>query len=588
MSALRFLLKIGKQQRFPLPVDLVLSPFMPFESAETGYLWCSAPDEVISLPDGHGVIIGRLFTRDTLSAVTEISATEAQRLVQSNGDALICDYWGPYLALLLRGVTGRYTLVRAPSGFLPCYHVETPTHDIWASDLHTLAATGSDVSGVDWERLYEHLQWPDVRRQRSCIEGVSELAPGSAYDMSPGVSRSQVLWNPWTFCHPDLALTSARSAPLLRDAVFSSVSALASGYGNIIVTMSGGLDSSIVSAALARGQHRFSGLTMATVDGSGDESRYASSVAAAAGVPLSTWYYAMEEVDLARSSAAHLPRPVGRAFLQELDRACASQVAGTGADALFTGNGGDNVFCFLHSAAPIVDRLRQEKRLTQAWDTLLDMCQVTQCDIPTMARATFDLVRARSPAPDAEPDQTLLDPARAGMTQSPPLTPYTQGWEGRIPGKAAHVRLLQRIQNYVEGNDRTVFPPSLPVLLAQPIVETCLRIPSWQWCEGGINRSVARRAFAGFLPRDIARRTSKSGPDSFTACVFEAGRARLRELLLDGLLRQNHIIDALAVERAMQPRPGNQYPLLYRILDLADAEAWARSRPTGNATAALG
>src|SRR3546814_14784414 len=81
-----------------------------------------------------------------------------------------------------------------------------------------------------------------------------------------------------------------------------------------------------------------------------------------------------------------------------------------------------------------------------------------------------------------------------------------------------------RIQNHVEGYDRGVLPPVIPALLAQPIVETCLRIPTWDWCRGGINRAIAREAFSTALPARVIARRSKSGPERLTAEVFEFGR----------------------------------------------------------------
>ncbi|MGK4422636.1 asparagine synthase-related protein, partial [Klebsiella pneumoniae] len=70
-------------------------------------------------------------------------------------------------------------------------------------------------------------------------------------------------------------------------------------------------------------------------------------------------------------------------------------------------------------------------------------------------------------------------------------------------------------QSYVEGHDPQDLLPTVSPLLSQPLVETCLGVPSWLWFEGGRNRVVARRAFAGDLPADVIWRRSKGTPDSF-------------------------------------------------------------------------
>src|SRR3546814_6537693 len=74
-------------------------------------------------------------------------------------------------------------------------------------------------------------------------------------------------------------------------------------------------------------------------------------------------------IDLSKSGSTHLPRPVGRQFMQEIERAYRAEVKTHGFDAIFTGNGGDNVFCYLHSAAPIVDRLRSAHKSEQRQQT---------------------------------------------------------------------------------------------------------------------------------------------------------------------------------------------------------------------------
>ena len=321
---------------------------------------------------------------------------------------------------------------------------------------------------------------------------------------------------------------------------------------------------------------------MYTDDPSGDERAYARLVATRTNAPLLEHRYDVEQIDLSQSGSTHLPRPVGRQFMQEIERAYRAEVGAHGFDAIFTGNGGDNVFCYLHSAAPIVDRLRNARERGGVARTLVDMCRVTQCDLATMLRATMSLLVRRLPRGPC-PDTRLINADRQGTEWTPVLTPYLEKGVGcrdktaRLPGKRAHIDLIVRIQNHVEGYDRGILPPAIPVLLAQPIVETCLRIPTWDWCRGGINRAIAREAFSAALPAPVIARRAKSGPESLTAEVFELGRPVLRDLLLGGALRDARIIDAAAVEAALDDPAVTRSQLLYRLLELTEAEAWVRS-----------
>jgi asparagine synthase (glutamine-hydrolysing) len=113
-----------------------------------------------------------------------------------------------------------------------------------------------------------------------------------------------------------------------------------------------------------------------------------------------------------------------------------------GADVVFDGNGGDNLFCYLHSAAPIVDRFWQEGPGVGMLRSIVDMCQMTESDVPTMLRAFLRRL-IRAPAPAWIPDDRLL----ARHVQSAPVPIALTPWnlhKRRAPGKAAHIGLIRK------------------------------------------------------------------------------------------------------------------------------------------------
>lgn len=577
MNALRYLLALPRlhSENCGRPISSVGSSALA--RSEAPALWCSDASQLKWARDRRTVVIGRLFDRAGPSPVAAISDGVSARLIASP-DRLVEEYWGAYLAIT--AAADDFRALRDPTGLMPCYVGEFEDSIFLASDVATLLAARGAPSRVDWDRTFEFLQAPGIRRRATCLEGIEELPQGVLTGFGGGERSERRLWTPWTFTDAERRISSDQAVAALRDSVCSSIAAMGGEFDNIVVGMSGGLDSSIVCAALAAAGQRFTALTMYSDDPSGDERAYARLVASKTGAPLHEHRYSAEQIDLSKPVSAHLPRPVGRPFMQEIERAYRTEVAAQGYDAIFTGNGGDNVFCYLHSAAPVVDRLRSARRGVAR--TFVDMCRITQCDLATMARATLSLLVRRSPrAPD--PDLRLINAHRQGAEWTPALTPYLQeavdcqDIAASLPGKRAHVDLLVRIQNHVEGYERSLLPPAIPVLLAQPIVETCLRIPTWDWCRGGINRAIAREAFGAALPAPVITRRSKSGPESLIAEVFELGRPVLRDMLLGGALRENRIIEAAAVEAALDDPAVTRGQLLYRLLELAEAEAWARS-----------
>ncbi len=92
-----------------------------------------------------------------------------------------------------------------------------------------------------------------------------------------------------------------------------------------------------------------------------------------------------------------------------------------------------------------------------------------------------------------------------------------------------------------------------PVLLSQPIIELCLRIPTYVWIVGGRDRAIARRAFADVLPRQVVRRTSKGLIDRYNRIMLDRNAGFLREMLLDGELVKAGLLDRSRLDACLVP-----------------------------------
>jgi asparagine synthase (glutamine-hydrolysing) len=113
--------------------------------------------------------------------------------------------------------------------------------------------------------------------------------------------------------------------------------------------------------------------------------------------------------------------------------------------------------------------------------------------------------------------------------------------------------------------------------MAQPVMEFCLAVPSWEWRSGGRDRSLARRAFRNDLPAAVLRRRVKGGPDGFAAAVLDRFRSAIGERLLFGNLVRERIVDRASLESALagiRPGAGEERT---RIFELLAAEAWIDS-----------
>jgi len=153
--------------------------------------------------------------------------------------------------------------------------------------------------------------------------------------------------------------------------------------------------------------------------------------------------------------------------------------------------------------------------------------------------------------------------------------PWLQPPDGTLPGKAAHIAWILGILPFLEDWHPNKIERIAP-LMSQPVVELCLRIPSWFWCEGGRNRATARRAFSDDLPAAVLARRTKSTPGSFVIEILETNKAKIRDMLLGGLLAEAGMLDIDAVAACLQ-RDVMPPLTVWRILALVDVEAWLRS-----------
>ncbi|MGE9115678.1 asparagine synthase-related protein, partial [Escherichia coli] len=105
----------------------------------------------------------------------------------------------------------------------------------------------------------------------------------------------------------------------------------------------------------------------------------------------------------------------------------------------------------------------------------------------------------------------------------------------------------------------------------------CLKIPSWMWCRGGVNRAVARDAFRNRLPSEIIERTPKGSFDRLAIELIEQQGREIEDLLCGGFLSDAGLLRTDEIRRALR-QPGMYDDLAWaRILALLDVEAWCRS-----------
>ncbi|SEJ00627.1 asparagine synthase C-terminal domain-containing protein [Frateuria terrea] len=541
-----------------------------------GHVGCVAlyaPQEApaFDLPGG-GILLGDLYD-EVGRPVRDLAGLRHLPTQAAIRQHVLDHYWGEYL-LFQPSDDGGTTVLRDPSGGVDCAYSLRGGNGFITSDLAIASRLGLHRDRIDWDFVRHCLLYPHIKIARTGLAGISELLPGCMLSVEGQKSSTGLGWSPWHFVTPaERQSDPVAAAQTIRDATTSVVRAMAETDRSLLLELSGGLDSSIVGACLANARTRMACCTAITPLPGADERRYASQIARQLGTKLLEQMLDFAEADIDFRLPRHSLRPaawaLGRAVARAMDNAAELQRV----NSLFSGGGGDTVFCYLKSAAPAADAFRA-RGLTAGYRAIVDLSRLHGCTVAKAARLALRKLY-RTPKGPCKPDgQWLL---RTGVALPLEMHPWFSAPPHVLPGDRERIFELAGTQLFRDstlrsGGRRVRFP-----LLSQPVMEACLRVPSWLWISGGQNRSIARSAFSGQLPHEVLNRRSKGTFMNYTFAVYRKNKATIGHFLLDGHLRSQGLLDPRELSLFLEsPLPARDRSFM-RIFDLCMIENWVRN-----------
>lgn len=404
---------------------------------------------------------------------------------------------------------------------------------------------------------------------------IHELLPGSALHFRTRNTAIEQVWSPWQFVAPGRRHSDPQTAALeIRRAAERVVGAWAETDKSVLLELSGGLDSSIVGACLRGRKARVVCCTVATSVPGGDERRYAGLVAEALNAKL---YVQDLRVENARIDFPTLPQfatPRIGLLQHAVDQLMDAEGARHQVDSFFSGGGGDTVFGYLTTAAPAADALR-ERGPAAAMNSIRDLSELHQCTLWKAARLTLRKLLKAPKAPYTT-DRSFLNPSK--VAGPPESHPWCTAPDDALPGDRERISDLAMTQFYRDSVPRGMNRQLRMPLLSQPVVEACLKVPSWMWIAGGRNRAVARSAFADLLPPEILSRRSKGTFMGYLGAVYQKNRHQIEDFLLTGHLHAEGFLDTRALQQFVDSDQPARDTTFTRVVDLCMVENWVRQQ----------
>jgi asparagine synthase (glutamine-hydrolysing) len=541
------------------------------------------------LPDKCGVILGTLFHSGDTDAAEKpvvIDRRGAQLYARDGGQQFTRDFWGGYVAFFNDPPNNRRSVIRDCSGKIPCFRVRATTMDLVFSDINDLRRLPLAPFTVNWDYLSAFLFYEQLQVRSAGLNELTEVLSGDIVEFRGSEVEQRVLWSPGDIARQGYRESESGALEELRSTVHRCVVRWASTYSNIIHSLSGGLDSSIVLACLSRAPERpaITCLNRYTALASEDERSFARLSAQQANVPLveRDWRYGDAQFDCRLETLLPTAKPsmsvIGASLDMRTRNALAAEV---GAEAMWTGQGGDHLFFQDLSSCGASDFIRQRGIRTGFASAIADAARLSGESYWSVARTAFSDWRTNAPWEPVHlknrksmfTTETKLPCQRLAYVAHPWISEIS----GLPKGKQRQIWFLAEAANRHRPAATLEVAPEHHPLLSQPLMELCLRLPTYMLLLGGTPRGLVRSAFRGWVPSPILERRSKGGTTSYWMQTVRQSSSYLRDLILGGILHRERVIDGRALVPYLdfsQPLPIEVFP---RLVACISAEIWLRS-----------
>lgn len=549
-----------------------------------------------------GVVVGTCFRNrrdifdDGYSVAREISLAECAAIVSRGPQQLIDSHWGWYVAFVKNDAQGLTWVLRSPVSDLPCLMGTFGRVTILVARAEDFVALKLTRFSIDWSLTQLQVGFGQSAGQgQSAIRELSVIEGGEALEVRHGSTVRKYYWDPRTVTRSEIIDDPRLIGRALRATVRSCVHAWASFCPGILHRLSGGLDSSLVLHCLAEAPTRPRVTCLNYYwDGSHvDERTFARTIARHANVGLvESRFGTSERLDTLRNVNRTVAPVLDVIDWQEHSRE-RLLVQEYGANAIFMGSLGDLLFQRdVSSSSVSSDYLTSRGPHLQFMTVIMDLALRQRVSIWNVFRSTLRSSGYARRKGRWSYEEEMLD---AGMLKRDQMLvpddaidelrkntllychPWLRDITGVPAGKLWQIAglLAERFYDahFKDDDDAPIIPP----FLSQPLVDLCLRIPSYWNISGGRDRAMVRSAFAAELPEPILQRNGKGSPNPWLKIMIERDRVFVREFLLDGLLVRSNVLDRAKLEEALPGTVSEVASHAGGIMNLLYTEAWLQA-----------
>ena len=520
------------------------------------------------------LLMGRVFDKNPSNPHPLQTPLPFQEMLQS--------YWGSYLCCHARGNT--LSVLRDPIGQRPFFYKKSPLGGwLFSSELSVLCDLLGQRPAFNWDYLKAYLLHGFITSSETIFEGIFELPHGCSLTLSTDseTAHPEVAWNPYAFCGQG-AFKEREFEEELLATLKGILSQWIGSDESCLVDFSGGLDSSALLILLAQQAKDPKALTALNMFHplvqSSDERSYARRLSDALGTRF-------QEFD----HTAHLPGsvcpvpsvlqkpnwPTSSLFHLKIEQDIGKILPHKGH--FVSGHGGDHCFLCPPPLNALSDFILQ-KSVSGVQNKMYQLSSLGRIPFFALMNRTLGGILAytlrrpykrESVATDLAP---WLSPEVLKSLSPRHALPDHPLFEKKnppvLPGKFTHLETIMTGLSTLKGSLRDPSNPIFYPLFSQPIIELCLKMPTYASFEGGYNRVPFRKALSRVTPPDQQTNLWRQDKGETTGLMqrgLHDNKDFILDLCLKGTLVKKGLVDSDLLLKGLmdmiQGKPDDLWPL---------------------------
>lgn len=549
-----------------------------------------APENILlcSMPQAEGLIVGALFrmNEELQGHTTSLEPPTLSRVFQTRGESLLSEHWGSYVAFFRPPRSDDIYILRDPCGSLACFRTSFGSVDVLCSLVDDIAELDGLRFTVNWDAVRAFLISNHIINSQTGLRELTEILPGQRMIWRPhGPSETAWIWNPVELASRPKRQSFKDACANFRAVAERCAAAWTHAGGNVLVRMSGGLDSSIVAGLVRRATaSEVKGVHFVGQGYEAYELQLARKVADHLGISLVEQAFDGGALNFRKATKGpRIARPtkqiLGSDAAEKLQDICDVN----GSQSVVSGHGGDALFLQRSIASDaVVDYLLDQglgpELARIAYDTAV-LLETSVWQVGAEAASQFLGKKKWDPAAAVKEGRRTANLAFAAevpvqLSTGSTTSVWLEEAQQLPPCKAEQLRNLVALKNYHSVRGHALTHRSTHPLVSRPLIELSLQTPTHLFSTGGIDRALERAAFADLVPAEVARRTNKGFVNHSVIASIVSDLSYIRDQVLNGRCMRNGLFDRAKVESLLSPEGLLEGKHLGAAMDLVTVEIW--------------